>query len=111
MRIGRSLFASLSVLGSSALAETQAPQLAQTIADAAPSYGVSPTLALKTAQMESDMGRDLGGLGNIFQLNRTNWRDMGGGNMKDIGTQIDRGLKYLAYDQRVATQALGRTPE
>jgi hypothetical protein len=105
------LFVGLAMIASPATAQTQTPQIAQQIADAAPNYGISPSLALKTAKMESDMGRDLGSLGNIFQLNRTNWRDMGGGDMSDVNLQIARGLKYLAHDQQIATQALGRPPE
>ena len=111
MRIRHTLFAGLSVVGFTAIAQTQTPQIAQQIAGTAPIYGLSPGLALKTARMESDMGRDLGVLGNIFQLNRANWRDMGGGDMSDVNIQIDRGLKYLAHDQQIAAQALGRTPE
>jgi hypothetical protein len=93
------------------LVRAQTPQVTQKISDAAPNYGVNSSLAVKTAQMESDTGRDLGSLGNIFQLNRTNWHDMGGGDMSNVNIQIDRGLKYLAHDQQIATQALGRPPE
>src|SRR5215475_4075928 len=111
MSLSRIIILNLTVTIIPVVAQAQQQQIAQQIAEAAPSYGVPASLAVKTARMESNFGEDNGFLGNIFQLNRDNWRDFKCGDMRKIQIQIDCGLKYLAHAQNVTAQALGRPPE
>jgi|GEM_PF-5020776 len=84
--------------------------VAQTIADRAQRLNIDPSLAVGTARLESDLGRNLGPRGNIFQLGPDEWRKAGGGDMADRGTQIDNGLRWLAQTKSELGAALGREP-
>src|SRR5215472_3745968 len=84
--------------------------LATKIASVAPQYGIPASLALGTAGIESSMGTDPKAR-NIFELNKRNWSDMGGGDPDNKDLQIDHGLKYLADMQKKATIFLGHDPE
>src|SRR5262249_15307134 len=74
-------------------------------------YGLPAPLVLKTLQIESGMGTNMGSLGNDYQLNPANWRTMGGGDMRDVDRQLDYGAKYLAQQRDIARNRLGHEPQ
>ena len=99
-----------STLGTAPVTPEPGP-MADMISSAATAQGVDPNLALRTAQIESSMGRNLGTRGNIFQLGPSEWQASGGGDMTDVPTQVRNGLTFLKTSQDQLAANLGRQPE
>lgn len=95
----------------SAAATPQYGPVAAALVAEADRQGVPRDLVLKSAQVESGMGTNLGSRGNILQLGQPEWQQAGGGNMADLATQAKNGVAWLARSKQQAQQALGREPQ
>lgn len=81
------------------------------IAQEAQQQGVDPNVALTTAKIESSLGQNLGSRGNIFQLGKSEWAAVGGGQMGQPDTDIKNGVAWVAKTQSEMADRLGRQPE